>query len=148
MLNSYVLITPAAGSLLLEDDSSQPMTVQKGGDLILQECIFCKIVQKTVPAEIIYEDDRVMAFKDIHPAAPVHYLLIPKKHIPTFLDLTEEEEGVVGHLQRVAGIIAREAGLDRKGFRLVGNCLEDAGQLVFHLHYHFLAGRSLHWPPG
>ncbi|MEW5898921.1 MAG: histidine triad nucleotide-binding protein [Bacillota bacterium] len=114
----------------------------------MQECIFCKIVHKTVPAEIIYEDDRVMAFKDIRPAAPVHYLLIPKKHIPTFLDLTEEEEGIVGHLQRVAGIIAREAGLDRKGFRLVSNCLEDAGQLVFHLHYHFLAGRSLHWPPG
>lgn len=114
----------------------------------MQECIFCKIVHKSIPAEIIYEDDRVMAFKDTHPSAPVHYLLIPKKHIPTFLDLTEEEEGIVGHLQRVAGIIAREAGLGRKGFRLVSNCLEDAGQLVFHLHYHFLAGRPLQWPPG
>ncbi|MEW6273996.1 MAG: histidine triad nucleotide-binding protein [Bacillota bacterium] len=114
----------------------------------MPECIFCKIVNKDVPAEIIYEDDQVMVFKDIRPAAPVHYLLIPKKHIPTFLDLSAEDEGIVGHLQRVAGIVARKAGLAEKGFRLVSNCLEDAGQLIFHLHYHFLAGRPLQWPPG
>ena len=114
----------------------------------MQECIFCKIAHKNIPAEIVYEDERVIAFKDIHPAAPIHYLLIPKKHIPTFFDLAAEDEEIVGHLQRVAGMIAEKNGLGEKGFRLVSNCLEDAGQLVFHLHYHFLAGRPLQWPPG
>jgi len=114
----------------------------------MQGCVFCKIVSGDIPAEIVYEDESVIAFKDIHPEAPFHYLLIPKKHISTFFDLTEEDEGLLGHLQRVAGIIAKEAGLLEDGFRLVSNCMEEAGQLIFHLHYHFFAGRPLDWPPG
>lgn len=114
----------------------------------MEGCVFCKIVSRQVPAEVVYEDDQVLVFQDIRPVAPVHYLLIPKKHIPTFFDLKAEDESIVGHLQRVAGIVAREAGLDQKGFRLVSNCLEGGGQLVFHLHYHLLAGRALGWPPG
>jgi histidine triad (HIT) family protein len=105
-------------------------------------------VKGNIPAEIVYEDDRVMAFKDAHPIAPLHYLLVPRKHIPTFFDLKEGDEGIIGHLQRVAGIIAEKQGLREKGFRLVSNCLEDAGQLIFHIHYHFLAGRPFQWPPG
>jgi histidine triad (HIT) family protein len=119
----------------------------KGAEYV-EECIFCKIVRREIPAQVVYEDGRVLVFQDIRPAAPVHYLLIPKKHIPTFFEVGEEDEGVLGHLQRVAALVAREAGLDKKGFRLVSNCLEGGGQLVFHLHYHLLAGRELGWPPG
>jgi len=114
----------------------------------VQDCIFCRIVRKEVPAEIVYEDEQVMVFKDIQPAAPVHLLLIPKKHIPTFFDLTEDDVSLIGHVQLVAGRVARQLNLEEKGFRLVSNCKEDAGQLVFHIHYHLLGGRTLQWPPG
>jgi histidine triad (HIT) family protein len=114
----------------------------------VQECIFCKIVKKEIPAEIIYEDDNVLAFKDIQPAAPIHLLFIPKKHIPTFFDLQPEDDKIMGEVQRAAAVVAGDLGLAERGFRLVANCMKDAGQLVFHLHYHFLAGRELQWPPG
>lgn len=114
----------------------------------MQDCIFCKIIKKEIPADIIYEDDYVLAFKDIHPAAPIHLLLIPKKHIPTFFDIQEDDLVIMGQVQRAAANIGRQYGLDEKGFRLVSNCNKDAGQLVFHMHYHFLAGRPLQWPPG
>ncbi|WP_041283481.1 histidine triad nucleotide-binding protein [Desulfofundulus kuznetsovii] len=114
----------------------------------MQDCIFCKIVKKEIPAEIVYEDDHVMAFKDIHPAAPVHLLLIPKKHIPTFFDLTDEDVSIIGRVQLAAARVARQLNLEEKGFRLVSNCKEDAGQLIFHIHYHLLGGRALQWPPG
>ncbi|MBF7082610.1 histidine triad nucleotide-binding protein [Desulfallas sp. Bu1-1] len=114
----------------------------------MQECIFCKIVKKEIPAEIIYEDDNVLAFKDIQPAAPIHLLFIPKKHIPTFFDLQPEDDKIMGEVQRAAAVVAGDLGLAERGFRLVANCMKDAGQLVFHLHYHFLAGRELQWPPG
>lgn len=113
----------------------------------MQDCIFCKIVNKEIPAEVVYENDTVMVFKDIQPAAPVHLLLIPKKHIPTFFDLQEEDAGLLGDIHLAAVHVARDLGLE-KGFRLVGNCNEEAGQLVFHIHYHLMAGRELCWPPG
>jgi histidine triad (HIT) family protein len=115
---------------------------------MMQDCIFCKIVKKEIPAEIVYEDEHVMAFKDIHPAAPVHLLLIPKKHIPTFFDLTDEDVSIIGRVQLAAARVARQLNLEEKGFRLVSNCKEDAGQLIFHIHYHLLGGRALQWPPG
>ncbi|MCL6478662.1 MAG: histidine triad nucleotide-binding protein [Peptococcaceae bacterium] len=113
----------------------------------MQDCIFCKIVNREIPADIVYENDTVLVFKDIKPAAPVHLLLIPKKHIPTFFDLKKEDAGLLGDLHLAAGEVARDMGLE-KGFRLVSNCNEDAGQLVFHIHYHLMAGRTLRWPPG
>lgn len=114
----------------------------------MQDCIFCKIVNKEIPAEIIYEDNQVLAFRDIKPAAPVHLLLIPKKHVETFFDLDQEDAEVIGQIQLAAGRLARDMGLTEKGFRLVSNCGKDAGQLVMHMHYHLLAGRPLEWPPG
>lgn len=114
----------------------------------MQDCIFCKIASKEIPASIVYEDEQVVAFKDVNPAAPVHVLLIPRKHIPTMFDLTEEDANLVGHIHLVASRIAQQLGLGEKGFRLVGNCKEDAGQTVFHLHFHLLGGRQFQWPPG
>ena len=114
----------------------------------MQDCIFCKIVKKEIPADIVYENDDVLVFKDIKPASPIHLLLIPKKHIPTFFDLQPEDSKIIGEVQRAAATVARDMGLTEQGFRLVSNCMEDAGQLVFHMHYHMLAGRPLQWPPG
>lgn len=113
----------------------------------MQDCIFCKIINKEIPAEIVYEDETVLVFKDIRPAAPVHLLLIPKKHIPTFFELEEADVSLLGDLHIAAARVARQMGLE-KGFRLISNCNQDAGQLVFHIHYHLMAGRTLHWPPG
>ena len=114
----------------------------------MQDCIFCKIVKKEIPADIVYENDDVLVFKDIKPASPIHLLLIPKKHIPTFFDLQPEDSKIIGEVQRAAATVARDMGLTEQGFRLVSNCMEDAGQLVFHMHYHMMAGRPLQWPPG
>jgi len=114
----------------------------------VQDCIFCKIVKKEIPADIVYENDDVLVFKDIKPASPIHLLLIPKKHIPTFFDLQPEDSKIIGEVQRAAATVARDMGLTEQGFRLVSNCMEDAGQLVFHMHYHMMAGRPLQWPPG
>jgi histidine triad (HIT) family protein len=113
----------------------------------MKECIFCRIIKKEIPADIVYENSRILAFRDINQVAPVHILLIPKKHIATFLDVQEGDMALLGEIQYTAAKIAREMGLE-KGFRLVGNCNKDAGQLVFHIHYHLLAGRELGWPPG
>jgi len=111
-------------------------------------CIFCDIIMKKRPAKILYEDDSVLAFEDINPQAPVHVLVIPKKHIPTSLDIEEEDLPLIGYLCRIAGNIAREKGIAERGFRLVMNCNREAGQTVFHLHLHVLGGRGMHWPPG
>lgn len=113
----------------------------------MPDCVFCKIVKKEIPAEIVYENDSVLVFRDIKPAAPVHLLLIPKKHIPTFFDLEEKDAGLLGELHLAAARVARDMGLEN-GFRLVSNCNRDAGQLVFHIHYHLMGGRTLLWPPG
>ncbi len=114
----------------------------------MQECIFCKIINRELPAEIVYEDEQISVFKDINPVAPVHLLLIPKKHISGISDLKEEDAGIMGRIQVLAANLAGEMGLAQDGFRLVCNCGRDAGQLVMHIHYHLLSGRTFKWPPG
>ena len=111
-------------------------------------CIFCDIIQKKVPAKVIYEDDHALAFEDIRPQAPVHTLVIPKKHISTNLELQESDNNLIGHLFQVANNLARDKGIAERGFRLVMNCNPEAGQTVFHIHLHILGGRPMHWPPG
>jgi histidine triad (HIT) family protein len=112
------------------------------------DCLFCKIVEKKIPAKTVYEDENVLAFEDINPQAPVHILVIPKKHVSTSLDLNSDNSEVMGHLYLAANKIAQEKGVAERGFRIVMNCNKEAGQTVFHLHLHLLAGRALHWPPG
>jgi histidine triad (HIT) family protein len=111
-------------------------------------CIFCRIANKEIPAKIVYEDDKVLAFHDINPQAPYHILVIPKKHISTLLELTEEDKDLIGHIYLVMNRLARELGVAERGYRVVVNCNKEAGQTVFHVHFHFLAGREMHWPPG
>ncbi|MBD2042487.1 histidine triad nucleotide-binding protein [Microcoleus sp. FACHB-672] len=111
------------------------------------ETIFSKIIRKEIPADIVYEDDLCLAFKDIHPQAPVHLLLIPKKPIPKLAEATSEDHALMGHLLLIAKRIADEAGLSN-GFRLVINNGDDGGQTVDHLHLHILGGRHMKWPPG
>lgn len=105
--------------------------------------IFSRIIAKEVPASIVYEDDLVLAFKDIHPQAPVHILIVPKKEIPTVNDVTEADEGTMGRMFTVAAKIADEMGISESGYRLMVNCNRDGGQEVFHLHMHLLGGRPL-----
>jgi len=114
----------------------------------MSDCVFCKIRDGEIPARKVHEDDACIAFEDIRPAAPVHLLVVPRKHIPTTLDVAPEDEQVVGHLHVVAAKLARERGVAEAGFRTVMNCNAGAGQSVFHLHLHLLAGRGLRWPPG
>jgi histidine triad (HIT) family protein len=114
----------------------------------MNDCLFCRICAKKIPANIIYEDSEAVAFNDINPQAPVHVLIIPKKHISTTLDITDEDNLLIGHLFRLAGQIAKEEGIAEQGFRLVINTNADAGQTVFHIHLHLLGGRQMHWPPG
>ena len=105
--------------------------------------IFSKIIAREIPSEIVYQDDRVTAFKDIHPQAPVHVLIIPNKEIPTVDDVTPEDEAVLGHMFVVAKQIAREHGIGESGYRLLVNCKADGGQDVYHLHMHLIGGRRL-----
>jgi histidine triad (HIT) family protein len=112
------------------------------------DCLFCKIVEKKIPSKILYEDDLCLAFEDINPQAPVHVLVIPKRHFSTALELKEEDRNLAGHLFLIANRIAKEKGIAEKGFRLVLNCNREAGQTIFHLHLHVLGGRPMHWPPG
>jgi len=111
-------------------------------------CIFCQIAAGTRPAAVCHEDDRCVAFQDIHPKAPVHILVIPRKHIVSLNDDLSGDEPLLGHLLAVAGRVARAKGVDGTGFRVVINTNAEAGQSVFHLHLHVLGGRSLQWPPG
>lgn len=110
--------------------------------------IFTKIINKEIPATIVYEDDQVLAFRDIDPKAPEHILVIPKKEIPTVNDIDEADAALVGQLFLAAKKIAKELGFADDGYRLVMNCNEDGGQTVHHIHMHILAGRRLNWPPG
>ncbi len=112
------------------------------------DCLFCKIATKEIPATLVYEDDLTVAFEDIKPVAPVHILVIPKKHIPTIDDISPEDNEMIGHLFQVARKIAKTKGLSEGGYRLAINCKADAGQLVFHIHLHLLGGRKFSWPPG
>lgn len=114
----------------------------------MSDCIFCKIVDKKIPARIVYEDEHAIAFEDINPQAPVHTLVIPKKHIPTLLDIKEEDNNLVGHMLKVANKIAKDKGIAERGFRVVTNCNPESGQTVYHIHLHILGGRQMHWPPG
>ncbi len=107
------------------------------------ECVFCKIINRELDADIVYDDEKTVAFKDINPAAPVHILVVPRKHIPTLLDMEKDDEGLIGHLHSVANEIAKAFKIDKKGYRIVLNCGADAGQIVFHLHLHLLGGRPL-----
>ena len=110
--------------------------------------VFDKIINKEIPAEIVYETDSILAFKDINPVAPVHLLIIPKCNIPTVNDITDEDSKVLAELFLSAKAISKQIGLDQDGYRLVVNCNEDGGQTVYHLHMHLIGGKKLGWPPG
>jgi histidine triad (HIT) family protein len=114
----------------------------------MSKTLFEKIIDKEIPANIVYEDDQVVAFRDIHPNAPVHVLVVPRKPIPRILDANPDDAGVLGHLLLKAAEIAAKLGLRESGFRLVINNGPDAGESVPHLHCHILGGRAMAWPPG
>lgn len=113
-----------------------------------QNCIFCKIIEKKIPSKIVFEDESVTAFEDVNPQAPVHTLVVPKKHIPDIHSIVETDRELVGHLFWVAKKIAADKNLDVKGYRMVINNGPGAGQTVFHIHLHILSGRRFSWPPG
>jgi histidine triad (HIT) family protein len=114
----------------------------------VNDCLFCRIIAGDIPGNIAYQDDRIIAIDDINPQAPMHLLVIPRRHIPTLNDLAPDDDGLVGEMMRRAAMLARERGFDRRGFRTVFNCNAAAGQTVFHLHLHVLGGRAFSWPPG
>jgi histidine triad (HIT) family protein len=111
-------------------------------------CLFCKIIKQEIPANIVYEADDILAFEDVNPQAPVHILVIPRKHIATTLDITDDDNELIGKMHQVAAKIAQDRSVADKGFRLVMNCNRDAGQTVFHIHLHLIGGRPMNWPPG
>lgn len=114
----------------------------------MQDCVFCLISNKKIPSEIVYEDDELIAFKDNNPEAPVHILIIPKKHIPSLMELNDCDMHLMPKIFDTARKLAREFKIDKSGFRLVCNCGKDGGQSVGHMHFHLLGGRALKWPPG
>lgn len=109
----------------------------------MEDCIFCKIINKELPSNIVYEDDEIIAFRDIKPVTPVHILVIPKKHISSLVNLTEDDEAVIGRIYTVINKIAKKEGILDKGFRVIVNCGEDGGQVVKHIHFHLLGGKKL-----
>ncbi|MBR6033271.1 MAG: histidine triad nucleotide-binding protein [Clostridia bacterium] len=109
----------------------------------MDDCIFCKIIKKEIPSEIVYEDEQVIAFKDIHPVAPVHVLIIPKKHISAVTEIKEDDEAVIGKIYSVINTIAEKMGIKENGFRVIVNCGKDGGQEVKHLHFHLIGGKEL-----
>jgi histidine triad (HIT) family protein len=111
-------------------------------------CLFCKIIAGEIPAAKVYEDDQVIAFNDINPQAPMHVLVVPKRHVATVNDLSDVDDALVGAMVRVAAKVAKDRGHDGAGFRTVFNCNAQAGQTVFHIHLHVLGGRVMTWPPG
>lgn len=114
----------------------------------MPECIFCKVVAGEIPAKKVYESDHVIAFEDINAVAPIHLLIIPKKHIATLNDVAAQDETLLGNMFGCATQLARENNLAAPGYRLVMNCNAGAGQTVFHIHLHLLGGRAMQWPPG
>src|SRR5215471_2939516 len=114
----------------------------------MADCLFCRIIRKEIPASVVYEDDRLLAFADINPQAPLHILVIPKRHVDSLNAVTAADDELVGEMVRRAAAIAREKGFADRGFRTVFNTNAEAGQTVFHVHLHLLAGRGLTWPPG
>ena len=111
-------------------------------------CLFCRIVAGEVPASKVYEDDRLVAFNDLHPQAPMHVLIVPREHVATVNDLSPAHDDLVGAMVRRGAEIAKAGGFSHSGYRTVFNCNADAGQTVFHLHLHVLGGRTFTWPPG
>ena len=109
----------------------------------MENCIFCKIINKEIPSTIVYEDEKVIAFNDVNPAAPIHILVIPKKHIETLLDVSEEDSDLISYIYQVINKIAKQEGFAEKGFRVIANCGRDSGQEVMHIHFHLLAGRHM-----
>ena len=114
----------------------------------MPDCLFCRIVAREIPASIVYEDDRMIAFNDINPQASTHVLVVPKRHIESLNALEPADDAIVGEVVRRAGAIAKERGIAAGGYRTVFNTNRDAGQTVFHIHLHLIGGRSLGWPPG
>lgn len=114
----------------------------------MDDCLFCKIINKTIPAEIIYENEKVMAFNDINPQAPIHVLIIPKVHIPTLNNLEKDHDALIGELVLVASSLAKELDISDDGYRTNFNCNDYGGQTVYHIHLHLLGGRKFGWPPG
>ncbi len=113
-----------------------------------EDCIFCKIASGQFGTEFLYESGEIVAFRDIHPRAPIHFLVIPKKHIPKVSDIQPDDEVLIGKMVAVANIIAKQENISETGYRLIFNCGRDSGQDVFHIHLHVLGGRKLNWPPG
>ena len=112
------------------------------------DCLFCKIANKEIPSDIVYEDDLCISFRDIDPQAPVHVLIIPKTHIQSALEIDSNNSSIVAHIFEVAAKIARDLGIAKDGYRIVSNVGENGGQTVGHIHFHMLGGRNLGWPPG
>lgn len=109
----------------------------------MTDCVFCKIINREIPAKIVYEDENIIAFDDINKSAPIHILVIPKEHIESALGINEDNTKIIGQMHIAINYIAKQQGFDKTGFRLINNCGEDAGQIVKHLHYHILAGKDL-----
>ena len=116
--------------------------------MVEADCLFCGIVAGEIPADLVYESEDVVAFRDISPQAPTHVLVIPRKHISTINDLEDEDQKLIGSMFLAAKQIAEDEGISERGYRAVMNCNEGAGQSVFHIHLHVLGGRNLSWPPG
>lgn len=114
----------------------------------MSDCLFCKILDGEIPGNRVFENDQVIAFRDVNPQAPTHVLVIPRKHISTVNDLTADDKDIVGEMMLAAQTVAAQEGIEESGYRLVMNCNAGAGQTVFHIHLHLLGGRAMTWPPG
>ena len=114
----------------------------------MADCLFCRIVAGTIPATLVHQDEHLVAFRDINPQAPMHVLIVPRRHVASLNELTESDDQIVGEMVRRAAAIARSSGFADRGYRTVFNCNAEAGQTVFHIHLHVLGGRPLTWPPG
>ena len=114
----------------------------------MSDCLFCKVIAGQIPGNFVHQDELMVAFKDINPQAPLHLLIVPRRHIATLNDLSVDDDALVGSMLRLAAALAKEHGYDERGYRTVFNCKREAGQTVFHIHLHLLAGRGLSWPPG
>jgi histidine triad (HIT) family protein len=113
----------------------------------MEDCLFCKIIKKEIPSTIVYEDEKVLAFSDVNPVAPVHILVVPKTHIKSLQEAQDNDKELIGHIIITCSKIAKDKGL-KNGYRVVNNCGEEGGQTVGHIHFHLLGGRNLTWPPG
>jgi histidine triad (HIT) family protein len=114
----------------------------------MSDCLFCRVIAREIPAQLIHDAPDLVAFKDINPQAPLHALVVPRRHIATLNDLQPDDDALVGSMFRMAAALARQHGFDERGYRTVFNCNREAGQSVFHIHLHVLGGRALAWPPG